>query len=68
MIENMEKESHHRQLLALCGDLSLLQSAALMKRAKMNFVNDSGFTVSYNVYRTNALNAFSDVSKLSFNL
>jgi ADP-heptose:LPS heptosyltransferase len=42
LAERLKKESHHTQLHTLCGDLSLLQSAALMKKAKMNFVNDSG--------------------------
>jgi len=31
----------HKNLMSLCGKLSLLQSAELMRNAKMNFVNDS---------------------------
>lgn len=34
-------ESKHQSIKSLCGELTLLQSAALMKQAKMNFVNDS---------------------------
>jgi ADP-heptose:LPS heptosyltransferase len=33
--------SKHKGIVSLCGDLSLLQSAALMQKAKMNYVNDS---------------------------
>lgn len=36
----MEKSGVHGEILA--GKLSLLESAALMKKAKMNYVNDSG--------------------------
>ena len=35
-------KSHHKSLINLAGDLSLMESAALMKDAVMNFVNDSG--------------------------
>ncbi len=38
LIEN----SAGRSIQNLCGELSLLESAALMSRAKRNFVNDSG--------------------------
>lgn len=34
-------ESGHTQTVNLCGKLNLLQSAALIEGAKMNFVNDS---------------------------
>lgn len=33
--------SKHQNIVSLCGELSLLQSAALMNKAKMNYVNDS---------------------------
>lgn len=35
------KNSKHKNIQNLCGTLSLLQSAALMQKAKMNYVNDS---------------------------
>ena len=35
-------ESNSVNVVALCGKLSLLQSAALMEKAKHNYVNDSG--------------------------
>jgi ADP-heptose:LPS heptosyltransferase len=35
------KNSKHKNIQNLCGQLSLLQSAALMQNAKMNYVNDS---------------------------
>ncbi len=35
------KNSAHKNIVNLCGKLSLLQSAALMQKAKMNYVNDS---------------------------
>lgn len=35
------KNSKNKNIHNLCGQLTLLQSAALMKRAKMNYVNDS---------------------------
>lgn len=35
------KDSGHKQSLNLCGKLTFLESAALMKDATMNFVNDS---------------------------
>ena len=34
-------ESVHPNTISLCGQLNLLESAALMLKAKMNFVNDS---------------------------
>lgn len=33
--------SSHKEVVNLCGKLNLLQSAALMQKATMNFVNDS---------------------------
>lgn len=33
--------SKQQNIVSLCGELSLLQSAALMNKAKMNYVNDS---------------------------
>jgi heptosyltransferase-2 len=39
--EQIIKESGHRNSLNLAGKLSFLESAALMKDAAMNFVNDS---------------------------
>lgn len=33
--------SNHQQVINLCGKLNLLQSAALMQKATMNYVNDS---------------------------
>lgn len=35
------QSSKHKNIISLCGDLSLLQSAALMTKAKMTYVNDS---------------------------
>lgn len=35
------KKTNNKQSVSLCGELSLLESAALMKKASMNFVNDS---------------------------
>jgi len=37
-----EKSQNHRQIVNLAGKLPLLQSAALMKGAAMNYCNDSG--------------------------
>ncbi len=34
-------DSVHPNTISLCGQLNLLESAALMQKAKMNFVNDS---------------------------
>lgn len=39
--ELIKKESGNPNIENLCGKLSLLESAALMKDAKMNYVNDS---------------------------
>lgn len=39
--ENIQRESTHPGISVLAGKLTLLQSAALMKKAKMNYVNDS---------------------------
>ena len=36
------KESKHENVQSLCGELSLLQSSALMQNAEMSYVNDSG--------------------------
>lgn len=36
------EQTHHKSITNLCGSLSLLQSAALMRDAQMNYVNDSG--------------------------
>lgn len=38
---NIIQKSNNKHLVSLCGRLSLLESAALMSHAKMNFVNDS---------------------------
>lgn len=39
--EQIKNNSSHEWVINLCGKLSFLQSAALMKDAKMNYVNDS---------------------------
>ena len=39
--ENIIKNCQHNNVMNLCGKLSLLQSAALIKNAEMNYVNDS---------------------------
>jgi ADP-heptose:LPS heptosyltransferase len=39
--EEIINASHHPKLIGLCGKLSLLQSAELIKNARMNYVNDS---------------------------
>ncbi len=41
LAENIKKTSTHPNIHILCGKLSFLQSAALMKYAVMNYVNDS---------------------------
>lgn len=41
LCEEISKETAHGQVINLAGQLNLLQSAALMKSAKMNYVNDS---------------------------
>lgn len=42
LAEEINSEAHHSNVENLCGKLSLLQSAALMKNAERNYVNDSG--------------------------
>lgn len=42
LCDEIIKESGHTNIENLCGELSLLQSAALMKQAVRNYVNDSG--------------------------
>ncbi len=42
LAEDIIKETGGRNIVSLCGKLSLLQSVALQRDAKMNFVNDSG--------------------------
>lgn len=39
--EAIIKESKHIEIISLAGKLSLLQSCALMRQARMNYVNDS---------------------------
>lgn len=39
--ESIRKRSKHPKVITLAGELSLIQSAALMKGARMNYVNDS---------------------------
>jgi lipopolysaccharide heptosyltransferase II len=39
--EGLLKKSQHKNIINLAGKISLLQTAALMKDAKMNYVNDS---------------------------
>jgi heptosyltransferase-2 len=41
LCEEIRKDSLHASIANLCGKLSFLQSAALMKDAVMNYVNDS---------------------------
>jgi heptosyltransferase-2 len=41
LCEGILKEAGHPNAVSLCGQLSLLQSAALMRDARMNYVNDS---------------------------
>lgn len=38
---SIQKETEHPNVKILAGELNLLQSAALMEKAKMNYVNDS---------------------------
>lgn len=40
--ESIKSKSNHKSITVLAGKLSLMQSAALMHKAKMNYVNDSG--------------------------
>lgn len=42
LCENIRQKSGSERVTVLAGKLSLLESAALMKSARMNFVNDSG--------------------------
>lgn len=42
LCERIQNEAKNRKVVNLCGQLSLLQSAALMKNARRCFVNDSG--------------------------
>lgn len=41
LCEQIKSTSSHPRIVNLCGEMSLLQSAALMKGALMNYVNDS---------------------------
>lgn len=41
LCEKIKSQSTHKNIHVLAGQLSLLQSCALMKDAKMNYVNDS---------------------------
>lgn len=41
LCEGISREAGHPGVRILCGQLSLLQSAALMESARMNYVNDS---------------------------
>lgn len=41
LAEEIIRNTKHQKVIDLCGSLSFLQSAALMKDAAMNFVNDS---------------------------
>lgn len=42
LADQLRQASRHTQVMNLCGDLNLLQSAALMRDAVLNYVNDSG--------------------------
>lgn len=39
---NIIRDAGQERVLSLCGQLSMMQSAALMSRADMNYTNDSG--------------------------
>jgi ADP-heptose:LPS heptosyltransferase len=41
LCEQIQTASHHKKIMVLCGQFSLLDSCALMSKAKMNYVNDS---------------------------
>lgn len=41
LCEEISNSSSHRNIIVLCGKLSLLESCALMQHAQMNYVNDS---------------------------
>lgn len=42
LCEEIKLKSIHQNIVVLAGELSLLQSCALMQKARMNYVNDSG--------------------------
>jgi heptosyltransferase-2 len=42
LCEEIRLASNHNNIINTCGELTLLQSAALMRDATMNYVNDSG--------------------------
>ena len=42
LAEELKKATKNKAVVNLCGQLSLLQSAALMQDAQLNYVNDSG--------------------------
>jgi heptosyltransferase-2 len=42
LCERIRKEANSDKIVNLCGKLSLMQSAALMQKARRNYVNDSG--------------------------
>ena len=42
LCEDIIQSSQRKNTFSLCGELSLLQSAALMQQAEMSYVNDSG--------------------------
>ena len=42
LCNQIAQKSHNRVVQVLAGDLTLLQSAALMSKAEMNYTNDSG--------------------------
>lgn len=42
LCESIQHQFNDQNIHNLCGKLTLLQSAALMRKAKMNYVNDSG--------------------------
>ncbi|MEN9700110.1 MAG: hypothetical protein RLZZ301_1308 [Bacteroidota bacterium] len=41
-LDKLRKQANQDQVINLAGELSLLQSAALMQKAQRNYVNDSG--------------------------
>jgi lipopolysaccharide heptosyltransferase II len=42
LAEQLRQASQNKKVVSLCGQLNLLQSAALMRDAVLNYVNDSG--------------------------
>lgn len=42
LADEIREKSNREYVINLCGELSIMESAALMKGAKRNFVNDSG--------------------------